>query len=155
MSQQVASHGNFVLISVVKFFSLRSSWGSSENRGRVLLQCKLLYQMSFSLWFYIAALAESPNLERQKSFGLSDDEIKQSLLSAVKDKMRRRLKDIFDAHKVCTLPSGHPSDFFPCSIGLLYSLTLGNIDLRFPSRTLLYLLSNWNWSTKDQHLVVL
>lgn len=35
---------------------------------------------------------------RQSSFGLSEDQIKQSMLSAVQDKMRRKVKDIFQTH---------------------------------------------------------
>ncbi|XP_067945904.1 tumor susceptibility gene 101 protein-like isoform X1 [Watersipora subatra] len=42
---------------------------------------------------------DQSGVQRQKSFGLSEEEIKESLRSALKDRVRRRLKEILEANK--------------------------------------------------------
>ena len=52
--------------------------------------------LSWLLFFSSAAVANhTPTASAQNSLSLSDEQIRASILSAVEDKMRRRLKDIF------------------------------------------------------------
>ena len=49
----------------------------------------------YIIFLFTAVANHTPTAAAQNSLSLSDEQIRASILSAVEDKMRRRLKDIF------------------------------------------------------------